>query len=261
MNQQLPGTLQTGGAPFAPTHWTVVFLSARSGAADETQAGAEDALAALCRVYWPPLYTFVRRRGYPAADAQDLTQDFFLHLLETRALAKVDPSRGRFRTFLLAALKNFLATAHERSRTLKRGGTHEFLPLEGALAEAEAAAAQDDRDGGTAGGEEDQQFEERWAAALVGRALERLRAELAAEGKDRLYEELQVFVTGAGPLPDQAATATRLGLPFPTLRTHIRRLRERYRKVLRAEVARTVATPEEIDGELRHLCEVLAGTR
>ena len=238
--------------PFTPTHWTLVFLSAKNGSATET--ASDDALASLCRTYWPPLYTFVRRRGYGAADAQDLTQEFFIHLLETEALAKVDPKRGRFRTFLLAALKNFLANAHERRTALKRGGAFEFLPLDDVLAETEAAVQLD----GGVPGEEDRQFEERWAAALVSRALEQLRAALAREGKEQLYEELQVFVTGAGPLPDQAATAARLGLPFATLRTHIRRLRERYREILRAEVARTVATPAEIDQELRHLCETLA---
>jgi RNA polymerase sigma factor (sigma-70 family) len=252
----LPGTLQTGGVPFEATHWTVVFLSAKKGSSDET--GSQDALASLCRVYWPPLYTFVRRRGYGPADAQDLTQDFFIHLLESEALAKADRMRGRFRTFLLAALKNFLASAHERNQALKRGGGREFLPLDAAMAEAEAAAQLDEGRPGDFPGEEDRQFERRWATALVGRALEQLRATLAAEGKERLYEELQVFVTGAGPLPDQAATATRLGLPFATLRTHIRRLRERYREILRAEVARTVATLAEVDEELRHLCNVLA---
>lgn len=247
----IPGTLEAGGVPFAPTHWTVVFLSGKRGSAEV--AGADDALAALCRTYWPPLYTFVRRRGYGPADAQDLTQDFFIHLLETDALAKVDPKRGRFRTFMLAALKNFLANAHERRTALKRGGAFEFLPLDAVLAETEAAVQLE----GETPGEEDRQFEERWAAALVTRSLDQLRAHLAAEGKERLYDELQVFVTGAGALPDQSATAARLGLPFATLRTHIRRLRERYRDVLRGEVARTVATPAEVDDELRHLCAVL----
>lgn len=151
-------------------------------------------------------------------------------------------------------MKNFLANSYERSQARKRGGGNEFLPLDAALAEAEAAMPCD----GSNPGEEDRQFEQRWAGALVNRALEQLRLTLAAEGKERLYEELQVFVTGAGPLPDQAETAARLGVPFATLRTHIRRLRERYRDVLRAEVARTVATPAEVDDELRHLCTVLA---
>jgi RNA polymerase sigma factor (sigma-70 family) len=252
---QLPGTLQTGGVPFAATHWTVVFLSAKNGSSEN--AGSEDALASLCRVYWPPLYTFVRRRGYGPADAQDLTQDFFIHLLQTEALAKADRTRGRFRTFLLAALKNFLATAHERSSAKKRGGGLEFLPLDGVVAETEASVETETH--APVAGEEDRQFEERWAAALVRRALAQLRTDMRAEGKERLYDELQLFVTGAGPLPDQAETAARLGLPFATLRTHIRRLRERYRDVLRAEVTRTVATPEEVDEELRHLCNVLAG--
>lgn len=251
---QLPGTLETGGVPFAPTHWTMVFLSSQTGTPNAPDS--DDALASLCRVYWPPLYTFVRRRGYGAADAQDLTQDFFIHLLETNALAKADRNRGRFRTFLLAALKNFLANAHERSAAQKRGGGCEFLPLDGVLAETEAAV-RIEADARPIAGEEDRQFEERWAAALVRRALQQLQADMIADGKERLYNELQVFVTGAGPLPDQAETAARLGLPFATLRTHIRRLRERYREVLRAEVARTVATPAEVDDELRHLCEVL----
>jgi RNA polymerase sigma-70 factor (ECF subfamily) len=248
---QLPGTLQVGGAPFVPTQWSLVLLSAKDGS--RSDAASENALAALCRTYWPPLYSFVRRRGYGPSDAQDLTQDFFIHLLETNALAKVDRTRGRFRTFLLAALKNFLANAHERRHAQKRGGAFEFLPLDYVVAETEAAVQQE----AAIAGEEDQRFEERWAAALVRRAVDQLRAEMKAEGKERLYDELQVFVTGAGVLPDQSETAARLGIPFATLRTHIRRLRERYRDILRAEVARTVATPADVDDELRHLCAVL----
>ena len=142
----------------------MVFLSSKGGAAKGTDS--EDALASLCRVYWPPLYSFVRRRGYGSADAQDLTQDFFIHLLETDALAKADRSRGRFRTFLLAALKNFLAKAHERSSAQKRGGACQFLPLDDVLAETEASV-QSDGETRDNPGEEDRLFEQRWAAALV----------------------------------------------------------------------------------------------
>ena len=131
----MPGTLQAGGALFASTHWSMVVE-----AGDAHSQVAEQAPADLCRCYWPPVYTFVRRRGHPAADAQDLTQAFFAFVLEKRVYTRADPDRGRFRTFLLTALKHFLADARARTQALKRGDDDEFLPLSEELLATEAAA-------------------------------------------------------------------------------------------------------------------------
>ena len=221
----MPGTLQAGGALFASTHWSVVVE-----AGDARSQVAGQALADLCRSYWPPVYTFVRRRGHPAADAQDLTQAFFAFVLEKRVYARADPNRGRFRTFLLAALKHFLADAHAQTQALKRGGGDEFLPLSEELLATESAAfiAPESSCGTPAPGGEDGLFEERWAAALVGRALEALAAAYAAEGRAALFASLRPFLGGgAAPVPDQEALAARLSLPVNTLRTHIYRLRQK----------------------------------
>ena len=261
MKAVVTGTLQGGGAAFAPTHWSVVLRSAESRAPE----GGRVALEELCRVYWPPLYTFVRRRGHGPADAQDLVQGFFVHLLETRAYARVDPSKGTFRSFLLASLKHFLADARDREQTLKRGGGRQFIPLEEGWAEAEAAAlAEPATDGGGDGVgafEEDRRFEQRWAFTLLDAALKRVRADYAAEDKAPLFEALKPFVTG-GPTaaPDQAVVAAHLGVPAVTLRSHVHRLRQRYRAALRAEIAHTVAHPALVDEELRHLRDVLTVT-
>jgi RNA polymerase sigma-70 factor (ECF subfamily) len=233
-------------------------------AGDASSQSAERALADLCRSYWPPVYTFVRRRGHPASDAQDLTQAFFAHLLEKRVYAQADPSRGRFRSFLLTALKNFLVDTHARAQTGKRGGSYEFLPLNEAVLAAESAAfvARETQSGVGRPDREDRLFEERWAAALVSRSLESLRDEYVTENRETLFDALRPFLGGgAAPVPNQDELATRLGLPVNTLRTHIHRLRERYRSTLRAEVAHTVATEGEVREELRHLMRVLVDSQ
>lgn len=212
------------------------------------------ALETLCRAYWPPLYAFVRRRGYPSPEAQDLVQGFFMHLLETRAYARADPARGKFRTFLLGALKNFLANAHAHHRALKRGGGQCFVPLDENFAEADAAALAD----AGAGRGEDAVFEQRWAAAILTHAWQTLRAEAEAGGRGELLDALRPYVAGGATAPlVQEEMAARLGLPPATLRTHVRRLRERFRLALRAEVARTLPANGDVDEELRHLRRAL----
>ncbi len=233
-------------------------------AGDARSHVAERALADLCRSYWPPVYTFVRRRGHPACDAQDLTQAFFAHVLQKRIYTRANPDRGRFRTFLLAALKHFLADAHVQAQALKRGGGYEFLPLSEELLATESVAfiAQEISHGALAPGSEDRLFEERWATALVSRALEALAAAYASEGREGLFTSLRPFLGGtAAPVPNQEALAAELSLSINTLRTHIHRLRERYRAVLRAEVGHTVASAGEVSGELRHLHRVLTGSQ
>jgi RNA polymerase sigma factor (sigma-70 family) len=236
---------------FPSTHWSVIVAAGRSQAEPEL---ARAALAELCQTYWAPLYSFVRSRGYTVHDAQDLTQSFFAYLIERKIYARVDRQKGRFRSFLLASLKNFLADASARERTLKRGGGQNFLPLhEEQIKEAESLF-QNHRGAST----EEQIFDRSWAEALVTSGLERLSADYRSEAKEKLFNELKIFVAGcAGPPPAYAELAARLGMTESTLRSHVTRLRARYREVLRAEVRRTVETEAEVDEELHELLRVL----
>jgi RNA polymerase sigma factor (sigma-70 family) len=239
---------------FPSTHWSVVLAAGRSQTEPEN---ARTALADLCQTYWVPLYSFVRSRGYTVHDAQDLTQSFFAYLIERKIYQRVDRQKGRFRSFLLASLKNFLADVSDRERTLKRGGGQGFLPLhEEQIKEAESLF-QNHRSAST----EELIFDRSWAEALVAAGLERLAADYRSEAKEKLFNELRIFVMGcAGPPPAYADLAVRLGMTESTIRSHVTRLRARYREVLRAEVRRTVETEAEVDEELHELLHVLTGT-
>ncbi len=241
---------------FAPTQWSVIL------AADESQSDPEisrAALAQLCQAYWPPLYTYVRSRGYSRHDAQDLTQGFFAYLIEHKIYARTDRRKGKFRSFLLASFKNFLSDARDCEQALKRGGGRQFVVLdEASTEEAESLFSAQNSPAGDALSE-DQLFERSWAESLVGRVLQCLAAAYTAEGKESVFVEFQPFLTiGAAPLPTYAELGERLGLAESTLRSHVTRLRARYRELLRAEVRRTVNTDAEVDGELRELLRVLA---
>jgi RNA polymerase sigma factor (sigma-70 family) len=246
----VPGTLQEGGAPFVTTHWSVVAACTRDG---ENAGAAHAALTQLCRDYWPPLYSFVRRRGYSSADAQDLVQGFFAYLLQSKAYAQTDRNKGKFRSFLLASIKHYLADVWDRERAFKRGGDREFVLLD----EVDSAEKLYADESSAAILDEEQQYERRWAATLVTRALKRLAAEFGAGSKARIFAELKPFLSGGVGLPSQEEVAKRLDIPVETLRSHLSRLRARYRDTLREEVARTIAIAEDVDEELRHLCKVL----
>jgi RNA polymerase sigma factor, sigma-70 family len=227
-------------------------LAAGRSQAEPDIAGA--ALAELCQTYWAPLYSFVRGRGYSVHDAQDLTQSFFAYLLERKVYARADRQKGRFRAFLLVSLKNFLADAADRERTLKRGGGQDFLPLR--EDQAEEAESLFQNHSGTSNG--DRLFDLGWAEALVAAGLERLSTDYKVGGKEQLFNELRSFVAGGtDPLPTYADLADRLEMAEPTLRSHVTRLRARYREALRAEVRRTVDTETEVDDELHELLHVL----
>src|SRR6266480_7456913 len=236
---------------FPSTHWSVIVAAGRSQADPEI---AHAALAELCQTYWAPLYSFVRSRGYSVHDSQDLTQSFFAYLIEHKIYARVDRQKGRFRSFLLASLKNFLADASDRERTLKRGGGQYFLPLhEEQIKEAESLF-QSHRTAST----EELIFDRSWAEALVAAGLERLSADYRSEAKEKLFNELRIFLAGcAEPPPAYSDLAVRLGMTESTLRSHVTRLRARYREVLRAEVRRTVDTEAEVGEELHELLRVL----
>jgi RNA polymerase sigma-70 factor (ECF subfamily) len=236
---------------FPSTHWSVVLAAGRSQAEPEMAGGA---LAELCNVYWAPLYGFVRSRGHTVHDAQDLTQSFFAYVLEHKVYARVDRRKGRFRSFLLASLKNFLADAADRERTIKRGGAQIFLPLH--EEQAQAAESPFQTHSGVSNG--DRLFDRSWAEALVTAALERLSADYKREAKEQLFSELRMFIAGGlEPPPTYAELANRLGITESTLRSHVTRLRARYREALRAEVRRTVNSEKQVDQELRELLNVL----
>ena len=243
----VPGTLQEGGAAFAPTHWSVVLLTAQSRSPEAAHA----ALTSLCQTYWPPLYTFLRRRGRSPGDAQDLTQAFFAHLIERNTLAHADPEKGQLRTFLLGSLQHFLANEHDRATALKRGGGQQIVSLDDQLTEAEAALST------VARGDEVSRYDRHWAASLVSRAWEQLHRALVAEGKGELVEALKPFVAGGTAAPSQEDVAAGLRMPIATFRNTLWRMRQRYRESVRAEVARTVSGASEVDEEMRYLLHVL----
>ena len=222
---------------------------------------SDPALAQLCQTYWAPLYGVIRRRGHAVHDAQDLTQGFFAHLIESRAYARTDQRKGKFRAFLLASLRNFLADARDHRQALKRGGDCSFLPFDDEQAAAVECLFQTCH-GAPFATTEDQQFERQWAQTLVSTALARLEEEYRNDGRAALFRELAVFVKGsASALPTYDVLAQRLGIPAVTLRSHVARLRERYREILRAEVRQTVDRPEAVDEELRDLLRVLTAAR
>jgi RNA polymerase sigma factor (sigma-70 family) len=230
---------------FPTTLWTVVLQASQDEPA-QTQA----ALAQLCEGYWYPLYSFIRRRGYSPHDAQDLAQAFFAHLLEKRALERVAPEKGRFRTFLLAALKNFLANEWDRANTLKRGGGQTILSLQPENAESryQLEPAHDLTP--------ERLFERQWALTLLDLVLATLRGEYQSEGKGAVFEELKAALIGqAGGYAEMAA---RLGQSPGAIKVAVHRMRSRYRELMRAQIAETVGAGD-VEDELRHLLAVLSG--
>jgi RNA polymerase sigma-70 factor (ECF subfamily) len=226
-----------------------VVLRARE---TESEESARQALSGFCEAYWPPLYSFLRHRGHPSADAQDLVQGFFAHLLEQHTLTRADQQKGRLRTFLLTSLQNFLFNEYDRVRALKRGGGRQIVSIEEHLPEAEAAML------ATSHLSDASCYDLVWASNIVTRAWQRLQNEFVAEGKAESLEELRPFVAGGSITPpNQEEAAARLGVPIATLRTWLSRLRQRFRESLRAEVASTVSDSADVDGELRHLYQIL----
>jgi RNA polymerase sigma factor (sigma-70 family) len=241
-----PDTPTPLGGQFAPTHWTVV-LTARG---DNTVA--REALEKLCRVYWPPIYAFVRRQGHSPHDAQDLTQEFFARLLEKNSLARVDRDKGRFRSFLLASVKHFLTNEWDKLRAEKRGGGKVIFSIDAAA--AESSCCFEIADPKTA----EKTFERQWAMALLEQTLVRLRTEYAREGKEKIFEQLKGALTGDHISVSYAVVADRLKTTEGAVKVMVHRLRQRYRELMRSEIASTVATPAEIDEELQNLFAALS---
>jgi RNA polymerase sigma factor (sigma-70 family) len=244
---QNPDSVSPGVGQFTETHWSIVLAAGRS---DSTEARA--ALETLCRAYWFPLYSFVRRQGHNAHDAQDLTQAFFARLLGKHALGAVDHTKGKFRSFLLASLKNFLADESDKARALKRGGGQVFVSID--ADSAEARYGHEPAHDVTA----ERIFERQWALALLEQVLARLQGEYAAEGKSRLFDQLKTTLTEGKNSRPYASIAAQLGMSADAVKMSAHRIRRRYRELLRAEVAHTVAVPDEIDDEIRHLFAALS---
>jgi len=238
---------------FVTTCWSLILSAANSESAEQK---ARDALAELCRTYWRPIFSFVCRRGYSMEDAQDLTQDFFLMMLERNWLEHADPNRGRFRSLLLKSLQNFLNNAAERTHALKRGGDVEFISWDDWMAEAPSqlsipAQALDSL-------QPEQFFDLRWAATVVEQALRRLREECEGKGKLRLFHALSGYLTAERDEVSYTKLSTALGVAETAVKKQLHNMRQRYRWLLRDEVAHTVADPTEVEDEIRHLCAALA---
>lgn len=238
-----PDPLERSGKDhFSQTHWSLVLQ-----AGEAVTPEASEALERLCRTYWPPIYSFLRRKGFGPEDAKDLTQGFFARLLERNDFAAADPAKGRFRTYLLAALMHFVSSEQSRAQAQKRGGGQVVVPLESTDAEGQYLA-----EPATASTAE-RSFDQRWASTLLEQALTRLRGEFSASGKLDHYDALKVYLTQEAGPGGYEAIADRLGMKPGTVAVSVHRLRQQYRELLRAEVALTVADPREVDAEIRAL--------
>jgi RNA polymerase sigma factor (sigma-70 family) len=233
-----------GPSQFPTTRWSLVVA-----AGDPSRKDARSALVSLCENYWYPLYAYLRRRGYQADPAQDLTQEFFIRVLEGRYLDRADPDRGRFRSFLLTSLKFFVADEEDRQRAHKRGGGV-VVPLEFSFGEEryQREPAHDETP--------ERIFERRWALSVLDRVVEKLRDEFVQHGRPEQFERLKVFLLGQSDAP-YAALAREMNTSEGALKVSIHRLRKRYRELFRQEIADTVADPSEVESEIRYLAAVL----
>ena len=231
---------------FKTTHWSVV-LNASNGTNDSAEA-----LHQLCTAYWYPLYVYVRRRGYSREDAEDLTQGFFAVILRKNYIERADPGRGRFRTFLLASIDNFICNEWDRASAKKRGGGQKIISWE--EQEAEGRYLKEPVDKLTP----QRIFEKRWASTLLEAVLQKLRGELSDAGRNELFEAVQPYLWKEDGVVSYANLAERLKMSAGTLKVTVHRMRQRYRDLLRGEIAQTVADPAEVDDEIRYLLRIMS---
>lgn len=236
---------QNGAVAFVTTHWSMV------GEAQSGSPAAQEALNKLCRIYWRPVYSFVRRQGAEAEEAEDLTQSFFALLLERHDLDAVHKEKGRLRSYLLTSLKHFLANQQRRARTAKRGKGQRPIPIE-ELSAVERAEMEP-----TDSRSADLLYEQRWAATLMDHVLERLQEEYSAAGKASLFDVLKQLLPNEPGAPSREEAAARLEMTENALRQALFRFRQRYQTLVREEIAFTVAQPSDIEDELRHFISVL----
>ena len=230
------------------TRWSVVLAAGRT-----SQPAAREAMATLCGLYWHPLYAFIRRRGSSPEEAEDMTQAFLAHVIEKESLRHVDPGKGKFRSFLLTALKNFLSDQRSKEAALKRGGG--VAPVSLDAEEAEGRYRLDPADDLTP----ERIFERQWALTVIEQAMNRLRERYARSGKTNQFDEMKIFLSGEKRPVPYADVAERLGITPLAVKVAVHRLRKRFRDALREEIAQTVASSEEIDAELQALYAALEG--
>jgi len=236
-----------GDRHFHTTHWSLVLA-----AGQRSSSRSNEALSALCQMYWYPLYAYVRRRVRDVAEAQDLTQGFFSQLLEKNHLAVAQPERGKFRAFLLTSFKNFLANEWDKANALKRGGGKAPIPLD--FESGETRFSLEPTDDLTP----DRLYDKQWVLTLLKQVLGQLREESILAGKERQFEHLKVFIAGQAAPGGYAEAAGKLGMTEGAAKVAAHRLRQRYRELLRAEIAQTVAEPSEVDEEIRSLFATLS---
>lgn len=237
---------QPQGAWFATTLWSIV-----SAAGQEESTASRPALEQLCRTYWPALFAYIRSRGHGPEDARDLTQALFSHLLEKNAFAAADPNKGKFRSFLLASANHFLADEWDRARAQKRGGGVVNFSLDDETCEILAQWEP------TVSESSEMAFDRRWAFTVLQRGMSQLEAEYAGSGKEAQFQALKCFLTDATGREGYKDVAATLGIRPQSVAVLVHRMRQRYRDLVRAEVAQTVATPADVEPEMRYLLTVL----
>jgi RNA polymerase sigma factor (sigma-70 family) len=241
-----PESGSSSAESFQTTHWSVVILAGQQPSLESAEA-----LENLCRTYWFPLYAYVRRRGHEIEEAKDLTQEFFIRLLKKDYLAHADPNKGKFRSFLLSALNHFLMNEWRRVQARKRGAGQPLISLDDTAERRYAQEAVSDLT-------PERIYERHWALALLDRALGRLRAEFAAAGQARHFNVLRGFLTTEPGQSRYADAAAELGTTAGAVASAVHRLRHRYRELVREEIAHTVATPAEVEDEIRWLFAAVA---
>lgn len=240
--------LDASNRGFLTTRWSRVL---RVGGEDANEA--DEALVGLCTDYWQPLYHFARRKGHSLHDAQDLTQGFILGLIESDSLARADPVRGRFRSFLIGAFTNFLSNQHRNATALKRGGGSTVLSIDGPEGEGFHLSLSSDA------ASPEQAYDRAWAIALLARAMERLRKKYEDAGRADLFAALQPHLAGGAGRPGYERIGRGLGMSESAVTAAVHRMRRSYGTIVREEIAATVADPAEVDDELRHLMEIISG--
>jgi DNA-directed RNA polymerase specialized sigma24 family protein len=238
---------------FTTTRWSLILAYASS---DTTKDAARHALSELCQIYWRPIFAFIFRRGYSESDAQDLTQDFFLMIIEGNLLSIADPSRGRFRSLLLKSLQNFLNDDHDRRRAEKRGGGKQFIRWDDWMAESPSHSEASFR--GLENWPPEKVFDLRWAVAITEQSLHRLARECENSGRQRMFSILSKYLMTDRSEISYVHLSVSLGVPPRSVKRLLHYLRGRYRSILREEVSQTVETAADVDDEIRYLCDVLA---
>ncbi len=255
MNADASITGDRGPSRFATTRWSLILTCASSDSTIET---ARKALTELCQIYWRPIFAFICGRGYSESDAQDLTQDFFLMMIEGNLLSVANPNRGRFRSLLLKSLQNFLNDDHDRRKAEKRGGGKEFIRWDDWMAESPSPFATSFR--GLENWPPEKVFDLRWAVTVTEQSLRRLAEECENRGRRRMFSILSKYLMRDRSEVSYAKLSASLGVPERSVKRLLHYLRGRYRSILREEVSQTVEAAADVDDEIRYLCEVLAGS-